>query len=128
MSTEPVIDEGLYSRQILVLGVDAMKKLASSSVLVSGMGGLGIEVAKNIILAGIKSVTVHDTRKCQLGDLASNFYLSQASLGQNRALASLPQLATLNEYVTVAARADALTDGFLKDYQCVVLTDYHRES
>ena len=64
MSSDPVIDENLYSRQIYVLGVDAMKKLASSSVLISGLGGLGVEIAKNVILAGVNNVTIHDTRKC----------------------------------------------------------------
>ena len=44
------IDEGLYSRQLYVLGHDAMRRMASSDVLISGLGGLGVEVAKNVIL------------------------------------------------------------------------------
>ena len=128
MSQEGVIDESLYSRQLFVLGIDAMKKITASSVLISGMGGLGVEVAKNIILAGIKSVTIHDTRNCELSDLASNFYLRESSIGKNRALESLAQLVSLNEYVSVTAKTDELTDDFLKNYQCVVITDYHKES
>ena len=42
-STE-VIDKDLYSRQLYVLGEEAMKKMAASSVLVSGMSGLGVEL------------------------------------------------------------------------------------
>lgn len=126
--SEPVIDEGLYSRQIYVLGVDAMKKLASSSVLISGMGGLGVEIAKNVILAGAKSVTIHDTRVCQVSDLASNFYLRESSIGKNRAVASLSSLSSLNDYVTVCVKTDELTESFLKNYNCVVITDYHKES
>jgi ubiquitin-activating enzyme E1-like protein 2 len=41
---EPVIDESLYSRQEIMLGVEAMKKMAVSSVFVSGLGGLGVEI------------------------------------------------------------------------------------
>ena len=33
------IDESLYSRQLYVLGHEAMKKMAKSAVLVSGMKG-----------------------------------------------------------------------------------------
>lgn len=44
------IDEGLYSRQLYVLGHDAMRRMASSDVLISGLGGLGVEIAKNVIL------------------------------------------------------------------------------
>jgi ubiquitin-activating enzyme E1 len=38
-----------------------MKKMANSNVLISGMKGLGIEIAKNVVLGGVKSVTIHDT-------------------------------------------------------------------
>ena len=57
------IDESLYSRQLYVLGHEAMQKMQSSDVLISGMGGLGVEVAKNVILGGVKSVTIHDAGK-----------------------------------------------------------------
>ena len=42
------IDESLYSRQLYVLGHEAMKRMGSSNVLVVGMRGLGVEIAKNI--------------------------------------------------------------------------------
>ena len=38
------IDEGLYSRQLYVLGHDAMRKMGTTNVLISGMKGLGIEI------------------------------------------------------------------------------------
>ncbi|KAK2081889.1 E1 ubiquitin-activating protein, partial [Saguinus oedipus] len=33
--------------------------------------GLGVEIAKNIILSGVKSVTLHDQRTAQRDDLSS---------------------------------------------------------
>uniref|UniRef100_A0A8C6L792 E1 ubiquitin-activating enzyme n=1 Tax=Nothobranchius furzeri TaxID=105023 RepID=A0A8C6L792_NOTFU len=68
------IDEGLYSRQLYVLGHDAMKRMQNSSVLVSGMRGLGVEIAKNVILGGVKSVTVHDQGDAEWRDLSSQVY------------------------------------------------------
>lgn len=65
------IDENLYSRQLYVLGHEAMRKMANSDVLISGMNGLGVEIAKNVILSGVKSVTIHDQEVCQLSDLSS---------------------------------------------------------
>jgi molybdopterin/thiamine biosynthesis adenylyltransferase len=43
-----------YSRAILTLGEDAHIALKSSSVLISGTNGLGIEIAKNVVLSGVK--------------------------------------------------------------------------
>ncbi|KAG8128383.1 hypothetical protein E2320_015234 [Naja naja] len=65
------IDEELYSRQLYVLGHEAMQKMATATVLVSGMTGLGVEIAKNVILAGVKSVTLHDQEDAQWSDLSS---------------------------------------------------------
>lgn len=40
------IDDSLYSRQRYVLGDVAMKRMAKSNVLLSGLGGIGIEIGK----------------------------------------------------------------------------------
>ena len=57
-NTNKDVDESLYSRQLYVFGHEAQKKLASSNILLVGLNGLGVEVAKNIILAGVASVTL----------------------------------------------------------------------
>ena len=54
-----------------VLGHDAMKRMQSSNVLVSGLRGLGVEIAKNVILGGVKSVTLHDQGTAEWRDLSS---------------------------------------------------------
>ncbi len=41
------------SRQRYVLGDDAMKRLRQHHVLIINAGGLGIEIAKNVVLAGV---------------------------------------------------------------------------
>lgn len=117
------IDEGLYSRQLYVLGHDAMRKMASSDVLISGLGGLGVEVAKNVILGGVKSVTLHDTVACAYRDLSSQFYLTESDIGKNRAEVSCPKLAELNSYVPVKAYTGELSECYLKQFKVVVLTE-----
>ncbi|XP_061113280.1 ubiquitin-like modifier-activating enzyme 1 [Conger conger] len=123
MARNADIDEGLYSRQLYVLGHDAMRRLKTADVLIAGMGGLGVEIAKNIILAGVKSVTIQDEGLTQWTDLSSQFYLGESSVGQNRAECSQPQLAQLNAYVKVSTYTGPLTEDFLAQFQVVVLTD-----
>jgi ubiquitin-activating enzyme E1 len=53
------------------MGKEAMHKLGHAHVLISGMGGLGVEIAKNIILGGVKSVIVHDSATVDYSDLSS---------------------------------------------------------
>ncbi|KRT80302.1 hypothetical protein AMK59_6614 [Oryctes borbonicus] len=117
------IDEGLYSRQLYVLGHDAMRRMASSDVLISGLGGLGVEIAKNVILGGVKSVTLHDEALCSITDLSSQFYITEDDVGKNRAEACFKQLSELNMYVPTKTYTSSLTDEIIKKYKVVVLTN-----
>lgn len=117
------IDESLYSRQLYVLGHDAMKRMGASTILVSGMSGLGVEIAKNVVLGGVKSVTVHDTNSVKLEDLSSQYFLSEASIGKNRAEVTAPQVGELNPYVQVEAYTGPLTDDYLSQFKVIVLTE-----
>ncbi|KAL4623620.1 ubiquitin-like modifier-activating enzyme 1 [Arapaima gigas] len=110
-----------------VLGHDAMKRMQSSNVLISGLRGLGVEIAKNVILGGVKSVTLHDQGSAEWRDLSSQFYLREEDLGKNRAEVSQPRLAELNSYVPVTAYTGALTEDYLSQFQVVVLTDSNLE-
>ncbi|XP_067159398.1 ubiquitin-like modifier-activating enzyme 7 isoform X3 [Apteryx mantelli] len=122
-------DEGLYSRQLYVLGRGAMERLAGATVLVVGLRGLGAEVAKALVLAGARSVTLHDVAAAGPADRASQFFLTDSDMGQNRAVASQRHLAELNSHVLVTAHTGELSESFLASFQTqplaqvVVLTD-----
>jgi tRNA A37 threonylcarbamoyladenosine dehydratase len=48
----------LYDRQIRLWGMDAQTKMRATHVLVVGLNGLSNEVIKNLVLAGIGSLTI----------------------------------------------------------------------
>ena len=54
-----------------------MHRLANAHVLISGMRGLGVEIAKNIVLGGAKSVAIHDAGNVSYADLSSQVKRSQ---------------------------------------------------
>ena len=121
------IDEGLYSRQLYVLGHEAMSKMAVSNVLISGLKGLGAEVAKNVILGGVKAVTLHDTETVEISDLSSHFYFTEADVGKNRAEVCSPFLADLNSYVAVNFVSEPLNEDLIKANSVVVLANVELE-
>ncbi|RXN04728.1 ubiquitin-like modifier-activating enzyme 6 [Labeo rohita] len=123
------IDDSLYSRQRYVLGDSAMQQMAQSNVFLSGMGALGVEIAKNIVLAGVKAVTLHDCKRCEVWDLGTNFFIREEDVHsqKKRVEAVHSRVAELNPYVQVSVSTDVLDEStdlsFLKRYQCVVLTE-----
>ena len=48
----------------------------------SGLNGLGCEIAKNVLLGGVKSMTIHDTKPTTLWDLCSQYYLTEKDVGR----------------------------------------------
>lgn len=131
METAPTeIDDSLYSRQRYVLGDSAMKRMAASKVFLSGVNGVGIETAKNIALAGVKALTVHDTKPATLADLATQFFITEEDVkaAVNRAEASAVRLKELNPYTSVRADTTSVLAAdadlsFLSEYNVVILTD-----
>lgn len=59
-----------WSRYIGAMGVEAVSKQAAATIFLSGASALGIEVAKNLVLSGCKSFTLHDTQVARETDLA----------------------------------------------------------
>lgn len=117
------IDESLYSRQLYVLGKEAMLKMQHSTVLIIGLRGLGVEIAKNIALAGVKSLTLHDPEPVELQDLSTQFFLSEQDVGKPRDVVSQAKLAELNSYVPVDVLDSLQDQKKLTNYQVIVATD-----
>jgi len=120
---DAAIDEALYSRQLYVLGHEAMRRMAASTVLIVGLKGLGMEIAKNVVLGGVKSVTLHDPAAVQLSDLSAQFFLREDDVGKPRAAVTAPRLAELNQYVPVKDLAGELSPDIIKQFGVVIVTN-----
>ncbi|XP_025740593.1 ubiquitin-like modifier-activating enzyme 7 isoform X2 [Callorhinus ursinus] len=99
-----------------------MQRIQRAKVLLSGLQGLGAEVAKNLVLMGVGSLTLHDPHPTCWSDLAAQFFLSEKDLKRSRAEASQEPVAKLNGAVQVCVHTGDITEELLLDFQVVVLT------
>ena len=77
-----------------------------------------------MVLAGPKSVTIHDTKIVTAPDLGNNFYAREEDVGKTtRAAASIGQLKELNPYVEVKNYEGELTTEFISGFDIVVFSD-----
>lgn len=67
--------DSLYSRQIYALGKDAMSSLGSANIFISGLSGLGIEIAKCLALTGIHSITLYHPPNMTKRMIGTNYYM-----------------------------------------------------
>ena len=73
----------LYDRQIRLWGMEAQTRLRNSKVLVINVGALANEIIKNIVLAGIGSLTILDANTVTESDLGAQFFLEESDVGKN---------------------------------------------
>ncbi|KAK1785943.1 hypothetical protein P4O66_017700, partial [Electrophorus voltai] len=119
-----------YDRQIRLWGLEAQKRLRGSRVLLVGLRGLGAEVAKNLILAGVKGLTLLDHEQVTEESRRAQFLIPVDADGQNQAQASLERAQFLNPMVDVKADTDQVenkSDSFFLQFDAVCLTGCSRD-
>ncbi|XP_015378939.1 PREDICTED: SUMO-activating enzyme subunit 1 [Diuraphis noxia] len=116
----------VYDRQIRLWGYDGQNKLRSLNVLLIGMQGLGAEIAKNLILSGVNSITLKDHTSVSILDRCSQFLIPRDSEERNRAKASLNAAQKLNPNVKVKADTTPIeenVDSFITLFDVVIATE-----
>ncbi|KAB0797313.1 hypothetical protein PPYR_08307 [Photinus pyralis] len=115
----------LYDRQIRLWGIESQSRLRAANVLLIGIRGLGSEIAKNILLSGINSLTILDEGVVTENELLQNFLLNRDSIGQKIAEAVLSKAQALNPLVKITTDTSPLsekTSAFYKDFTIIVAT------
>ncbi|KAG8415008.1 E1 ubiquitin-activating protein aos1 [Metarhizium acridum] len=122
-------DIALYDRQIRLWGIAAQEKIQNAHILLITMRGLAHEVAKNLVLAGVGSITLLDGSSVTEADLGCQFFLSEGGeslVGQNRAEAASHALRKLNPRVQVHVDPESVTakgPSYFAAYDIVIATD-----
>ena len=73
----------LYDRQLRLWGIEAQNRMRKANVLLITLKALGNEIAKNLVLAGIGSLTVMDPDVVTERDVESEFLVVEEDVGKN---------------------------------------------
>ncbi|KAF7993463.1 hypothetical protein HCN44_010058 [Aphidius gifuensis] len=116
----------LYDRQIRLWGLESQKRLRLAKILFVSLNGFTAEVAKNIILAGVKEVKFLDHKNVSKEDSCSQFLVDRSDINKNRATASLTRAQALNPMVNVTAdesNIDEKPDTFFQEFDVVCASE-----
>jgi len=73
----------LYDRQLRLWGAAAQARMLAARVLVAGrFRGLAVDAVKNVVLAGIGSLTLLDGDDLAEEDVGSNYFAREDEVGQ----------------------------------------------
>lgn len=99
MASTPNGAQKRYDRQIRLWGAHGQSRLEASKICVLGAGPMCTEALKNLVLGGIASFTIVDSKNVSEEDLRNNFFFQPSSLGSGRAQAACTLLRDLNDQV-----------------------------
>lgn len=110
-------DHARYARQIQVpvFGAHGQVTLASSQVLIIGLGGLGCPAAQYLAGAGVGQLHLIDRDVVELTNLHRQGLYTEADIGRRKVDAAASRLGAINADVSITARHTKLTDAVLRD-------------
>lgn len=106
-----------YDRQLHDLGVEGQLKLRASSVLITGLGGLGSIAAVYLVSAGVGRIYLVDRDKVEETNLNRQIIYTPSDIGKEKAIVAKEKLKILNPEVEIEA---FVMDVFSEDYEKLV--------
>lgn len=108
--------------------MDAQARIQNANILLITIRGLANEVAKNLALAGVGSLTLLDGSPVTEADLGAQFLLCDGDdhIGENRAAAVSESLRKLNPRVRIHVDPDSVTakgPSYFAGFDVVIATD-----
>lgn len=94
-----------FSRTEMLLGKDAMKKLASARVAVFGIGGVGSFAAEAIVRAGIGAIDLFDDDRVTLTNINRQLLATHATIGRKKVEVMRERILDINPRCSVTANA-----------------------
>jgi sulfur-carrier protein adenylyltransferase/sulfurtransferase len=115
-----------YARHLVLpeVGLEGQQRLKGSSVLIVGMGGLGIPAAVYLTSAGVGRVGIVDHDVVEAPNLQRQFLFTEADLGRKKVEVAAARLRQVNPNVDVRAFGRELDSGdamgTLRDFEVVI--------
>lgn len=76
------IEKGLFKRTELLLGNDLMSKIATTKVIIFGVGGVGSWCAESLVRSGIRHLTIVDSDRICVTNINRQLMATTKTVGQ----------------------------------------------
>ena len=105
-----------FSRTELILGREAMEKLASSHVAVFGIGGVGGYTAEALARSGVGTITVVDDDRICLTNINRQIFALRSTVGRQKTDAAEERLKDINPNIKIIKRQTFYTPENAADF------------
>jgi tRNA A37 threonylcarbamoyladenosine dehydratase len=118
-------EQDIFRRAELLLGSEAMERVAGKHVIVFGVGGVGSWCAESLVRTGIRHLTIVDFDTVDVTNVNRQLMATTLTVGQVKVDALKERLLTINPSADITARREVFSmetaDGFeLDSYDYII--------
>ena len=96
-------DQPIFRRSELLLGSEAMERIAQKRVIIFGVGGVGSWCAESLVRSGIRRLTIVDSDRVCITNVNRQLMATTASIGQVKVEALKERLLSINPSAEITA-------------------------
>ena len=111
------IDQAIFRRAELLLGDEAMSRIAEKRVIIFGVGGVGSWCAESLIRSGIRQLTIVDSDRVSITNINRQLMATTKTVGQVKVDALKERLLTINPSAEITALQQIFTAETAESFQ-----------
>ena len=103
------IEQAIFRRAELLLGNEAMDRIAAKRVIIFGVGGVGSWCAESLVRSGIRKLTIVDSDRVCITNINRQLMATTKTVGQVKVDALKERLLTINPSAEITALQQIFT-------------------
>ena len=119
------IQDAIFRRSELLLGNEAMERIAQKRVIIFGVGGVGSWCAESLVRSGIRQLTIVDSDRVCITNINRQLMATTKTVGQVKVEALKERLLSINPAAGITALQKIFTEDtagefHLEDYDYII--------
>ena len=119
------IEQAIFRRAELLLGDEAMSRIAEKRVIIFGVGGVGSWCAESLVRSGIRKLTIVDSDCVSVTNINRQLMATTKTVGQVKVDALKERLLTINPSAEITAlqqvfNAETASQFSLEEYDYII--------
>ena len=119
------IEQAIFRRAELLLGDEAMSRIAEKRVIIFGVGGVGSWCAESLIRSGIRKLTIVDSDRVCITNINRQLMATTETVGQVKVDALKERLLTINPSAEITAlqqvfNAESASQFRIEEYDYII--------
>lgn len=111
------IDSAIFRRSELLLGDEAMARIARKRVIIFGVGGVGSWCAESLVRSGIRQLTIVDSDRVCITNINRQLMATTKTVGQVKVEALKERLLTINPSAEITALQQIFSEETADSFQ-----------